>query len=104
MFSSAQGFRRGLSPPENAVPLHLFCLCSLRALPVTEEQLEGEVIPFTSRQCQPWSVAHHILLGHMYKHELPTCPGRGSPEQAAPLSKWANKKKKKKKEKQPTCF
>ena len=68
------------------------------SLPVTEERLEGGVIPFRSRQCQPWSVAHYIRLGHMYKHELPTCPGRGSPEQAASLSKRANKKKEKEKE------
>ena len=28
----------------------------------------------------------------MYKHELPTCPGRGSPEQAAPPCKRAKRK------------
>ena len=56
----------------------------------------GGKIPFTSRQCQPRSVVHYIFLGHMYKHELPTCPGRGSPEQAAPPCKRAKRKKNKK--------
>ena len=41
-------------------------------------------------------MVRYIFLGHMYKHELPTCPGRGSPEQAAPPSKRAKRKRKRK--------
>lgn len=91
MFPSVHGIRKGLFPTWE--PLCPFTYSVSTSLPASEEHLEGRLLPSRSRQCQqPWCVAHYIFLGHMYKHELPTCPRRGSLEQAGLPSKQGGKK------------